>query len=167
MVETEHLILVPTSHSDLDIYKELLSSAIVTRYLPSGKPYTDNQIQTNIKNREAHWLKHGFGTFTVCQKSDRSKKLGYVGVEESPEPNVFEVRYAIVPEAQGHGVAQEAARACLDFTFQTSKLSKIYGVAVNENYPSIKVIEKLGMQPEPDAHFYDFNELLYYSISRH
>lgn len=167
MIETENLTLVPTSKDDLDIYRELLSCSVVTRYLPSGKPYTDEQIHTNIKNRIAHWAKHGFGTFTVLDKAGDGKKLGYVGVEESPDPTIFEIRYAILPETQGRGVAQEAAKACLAFTFEKGKLSKIYGVAVNQNFASIRVLEKLGMHPEPDINFYGFDELVYFSISKH
>ncbi len=167
MLNAERLTLAPTTYSDLEIYTKLLSDAEVTRYLPSGKPYTKQQIQNHLENREKHWEKYGFGTFTIFEASQSKNGLGYVGIEESPDPNIFEVRYAILPEVQGRGIAYEATRACMSFTFQSSKLSKIYGVAVNENYASIKVMEKIGMKLGSKASFYEFEGLSYYSICRY
>ncbi|WP_286118450.1 GNAT family N-acetyltransferase [Vibrio qinghaiensis] len=60
----------------------------------------------------------------------------------------------MAPNYQGKGYVFEAAYAVLEQTFRVGKHSKIYGVALKENLPSLAIIKKLGMTPEPTDSLY-------------
>jgi len=164
MIETARLLLRPPQADDLDLYCALLTSAEVTYFLPFGRPYRDEQIRQELEKRLEHWRANGFGSFTVIEK-DQGRKVGYVGVEQTQDPACFDIRYAIIPEAQGQGLAFEAAQACLSFSFKHSELALVYGVAVAENLASIGLLKKLGMQPSASAGFYACDDLRYFSLA--
>nr|WP_273990530.1 GNAT family N-acetyltransferase [Vibrio parahaemolyticus] len=60
----------------------------------------------------------------------------------------------MAPSYQGKGYVFEAAYAVLEQTFRVGKHSKIYGVALKENLPSLAIIKKLGMTLEPTVSLY-------------
>ena len=163
MTETERLVLKRVTTADYDIYKEIMSCPIMSLYLPKAAPYSDAEIAQHVEKRVEHW-KLGFGSFIVYLKNDRNIKLGYVGVEISPNIECSEVRYGIKQNAQGKGYAYEAAKAVLDHTFSLGKHMKIYGVAVKENTPSNKVLEKLGMSIDNSVVIYDSEKLVTRSV---
>lgn len=161
MIETDRLILRPVMKEDLDIYSELLTSEVTTLYLPGGKPFSLEYIEKYVSAKTAHWFK-GFGTFILSLKSDPSVKIGYAGVEQIPDTSFHDIRYGLLQKHQGSGYAFEAAKAALNFTFSTGLISEVYGVAVYENRPSIKLLKKLGMV-ECNVHLYDADDLLSFS----
>ncbi|EPI6152084.1 GNAT family N-acetyltransferase, partial [Vibrio vulnificus] len=135
MIETERLILRPVESEDLDIYTKLFTSEETTRYLPGGKPYSSEYIANYVPQKVNHWSK-GYGTFIVSLKSSPEVKIGYAGVEQIPDSNLSDIRYGLLSEYQGKGYAFEAAKAVLNFTFGTGKVSEVYGVAVIGNFAS-------------------------------
>ncbi|WP_375753591.1 GNAT family N-acetyltransferase [Vibrio sp. HN007] len=164
VLTTERLILTPVTTDDLDIYKALLMSPETTRYLPGGKPFSEEYIANYVQDKIAHWNK-GYGTFIVPLADSPNTKIGYAGVETIPNKGLNDIRYALTPESQGKGYALEAAKAALDFTFDNTNLNEIYGVAVTENLPSAKLLEKLGMHPT-STRLYDSDDLITMSIKR-
>ncbi len=166
MIKTENLVLSPVSHGDLDIYSKILSSDELTKFLPKGQAYTDAEIQQHVENRIEHW-NHGFGSYVISLKSEPKTKIGYVGVEHCENPEFSDIRYALVSGYQGRGYVFEAAKAALEQTFRANKHSKIYGVAFKENLPSLAIIKKLGMLPEPEVKLYgDVDGLEIYAIEK-
>ena len=80
-----------------------------------------------------------------------------------------EVGYIIHPEAQGQGVATEAARALLAFGFEDVGLHRIYARCDARNAASARVMQRLGMREEAHlrehAHFKGrWDEELIYAI---
>lgn len=166
MLSTQNLLLKPVSDSDLDIYLEILGSDTLTKYLPKGAAYSEEEITRYASNRVAHW-QHGYGSYIIYEKNNSSKKLGYVGVEQCAETAFSDVRYAIVPGYQGKGYVFEAAQAVIEHTFQTTQLEKIYGVALKQNLASLAIIKKLGMTTDTNTALYgDVADLETYSIER-
>lgn len=153
MITTENLILTPVSDGDLDIYSQMLGSDKLTKFLPRGRAYTDAEIQLHVTNRVKHW-EHGFGSYVISLKNEPETKIGYVGVEFCENTEFSDIRYALVSSHQGQGYVFEAAYAVLKQTFRVGKHSKIYGVALKENLPSLAIIKKLGMTPEPAVSLY-------------
>ncbi|EPE0814613.1 GNAT family N-acetyltransferase [Vibrio vulnificus] len=158
MIETERLILRPVESEDLDIYTKLFTSEETTRYLPGGKPYSSEYIANYVPQKVNHWSK-GYGTFIVSLKSSPEVKIGYAGVEQIPDSNLSDIRYGLLSEYQSKGYAFEAAKAVLNFTFGTGKVSEIYGVAVIGNFASEALLKKLGMQ-HTEKRIYDSNDLV-------
>lgn len=163
MIETDRLILRPVMVEDLDIYTKLLTCKVTTLYLPGGKPFSLKYIEKYVSAKTEHWFK-GFGTFIISLKSDPSVKIGYAGIEQVPNTNFHDIRYGLLQKHQGNGYAFEAAKAVLNFTFGTGLISEVYGVAVHENQPSIKLLKKLGMI-ECNERLYDADNLLSFSTT--
>jgi [ribosomal protein S5]-alanine N-acetyltransferase len=59
----------------------------------------------------------------------------------------YEIGWHLKKSAWGKGYATEAARAILEYGFNTLKLSTIYSIARPENIASLHVIQRLGMMP--------------------
>ncbi len=165
MLETERLKLRPVCEKDIDIYSQILGSDELTKYLPKGEAYTDEEIKHHVTERVKHW-DHGFGcSYVVYLKSESTVKIGYVGVEQCETPIYSDIRYAVLSDYQGRGYVFEAAQAVLNETFKANKLSKIFGVALKENMSSLSIIKKLGMKADSEAKLYsDTDGLETYSI---
>lgn len=61
--------------------------------------------------------------------------------------------YSIVPEYRGKGYATEAARAMIEWAFEQPGVKRVFAECLNDNYASIRVLEKVGMrqiEPEDD-----------------
>ncbi|MEL7159148.1 MAG: GNAT family N-acetyltransferase, partial [Bacteroidota bacterium] len=56
-----------------------------------------------------------------------------------------DIGWRLHPDVWGQGYAPEGARACLEFGFKDIGLDEIVSVAVAQNKPSIRVMEKIGM----------------------
>jgi len=59
----------------------------------------------------------------------------------------YEIGWHLKKSAWGNGYATEAARAILDYGFNTLKLPTIYSIARPENTALIRVMQRLGMIP--------------------
>ena len=78
--------------------------------------------------------------------------LGIVGLENCQELHrSCELGYWLKPEVTGRGLMTEAARACLDFAFETVGAHRVRVAAATENHPSLRVIERLGFRYEGRA----------------
>ncbi len=164
MIETKNLILRKVELNDIDLYREMLSCPITTKYLPNEGPYSDKQITEYVANRVAHW-QHGFGTFTIVEQQT-NEKIGYVGVEILTDPTKSDIRFGILRTKNGHGFAKEAGLKCLEYTFSLGLHNQIYGVAVTANIASIRTLLNLGMQKIENVKLYDCEGLEYLVIDR-
>ncbi len=73
----------------------------------------------------------------------------------------IEVGYALARHAQGHGIATEAARACMNYAFTTLGEERIISLIRPENLPSRRVAERNGMAVEKETDFLGLPHLVY------
>jgi RimJ/RimL family protein N-acetyltransferase len=59
-----------------------------------------------------------------------------------------DVGYAFLPQYWSQGYASEATAAVMDYGRRTLGLKRIVAIVAPENYRSIKLLEKLGLQFE-------------------
>ncbi len=59
-----------------------------------------------------------------------------------------EIGYELNPAHWGHGYATEAARCVLNFAFKQLRVHRVWATCIADNQASVRVLEKLGMQPE-------------------
>ncbi|MBU2712015.1 GNAT family N-acetyltransferase [Zooshikella harenae] len=163
MIYTDRLVLKKVTLDDIDIFTEILSDPDLTRYLPKGESYTQEEIKNYVQQRCEHWQK-GFGTYVVTAKQNPSEKIGYVGIETIATTHFRDIRYSIATPFAGQGIAFEAAKNCLDNYFADGIGEKVFGAAVSQNKASIRVMEKLGMQQEGNIKLYERDDMVYFSI---
>ena len=67
------------------------------------------------------------------------------GLMQRPDGRGIALRFAFWPEAQGRGLAREAAAAALRFGHDRAKLRRIVAVARETNFASRMVLGSIGM----------------------
>lgn len=73
--------------------------------------------------------------------------IGDMGFKGGPDQNgVMDIGYSIVPEYQGKGYATEMGIAMCEWGSKKNGVNKIAATCSIYNYPSIRVLEKIGMK---------------------
>lgn len=98
-----------------------------------------------------HWVLRGWGSFVFTLKSDDTP-IGSCGPwfpEGWPER---EIGWMVWDEAHtGKGYAQEAAEAAIRFAYDELGWDSAVSYVNTRNLPSIRLAERLGAVPDPDA----------------
>ncbi len=84
----------------------------------------------------------GEGPFVYPVITKEGKNIGYVQLVQVEEG--WEIGYHIAKEYTGNGFATEAILAFLPVAAEMKCLDKIYGICLQENIASVKVMEKVG-----------------------
>ena len=84
------------------------------------------------------------GPFVYPVITKDSKNIGYV--QACPIEEGFEIGYHIAKEYTGNGYATEAVRAFLPFIMKKLQIDSIYGIVLEENKASHRVLEKCGFK---------------------
>ena len=88
----------------------------------------------------------GWGVWFVINQENNTV-IGDIGFKGKPNSeNIVEIGYGIVPSAQGKGYATEAVQKLIDWAFSNKNINKIVAECLDENIPSIRVLEKLQMK---------------------
>jgi ribosomal-protein-alanine N-acetyltransferase len=79
--------------------------------------------------------------------------IGDIGFMGGPDQEgVVEIGYSIVPEYRNQGYATEMARGLIAWAFQEKGIKVVTATCLDDNFGSIKVLEKIGMRRlEPDG----------------
>ncbi|PHR57450.1 MAG: GNAT family N-acetyltransferase [Robiginitomaculum sp.] len=143
-LETERLILRNiNADTDFSPWAEMMADAQTIAYLWNNTPYNAEAAWQNMVMNIGHWQARGYGFFSVIDKRS-GEWVGRVGPYNPhgwPEP---EIGWAVHPNHTRKGYGYEAAKACIDYVFDTLGWERLTHVIVEENIPSIKLAEKLG-----------------------
>jgi ribosomal-protein-alanine N-acetyltransferase len=105
---------------------------------------------------ERHFREHGFGWWAV-ELRETGEFIGMTGLSipefQAHFMPAVEIGWRLAPEAWGRGLATEAARAALDYGFDTLHLDEIVAMTVPANARSRRVMEKLRMTRDPRDDF--------------
>ena len=93
----------------------------------------------------AFWSARGFGMWTV-RDARAGGFLGLTGLMDRPDGRGVALRFAFWPDAQGRGLAREAAFAALRFGHEQAGLRRIVAVARESNIGSRTVLGGIGMR---------------------
>jgi ribosomal-protein-alanine N-acetyltransferase len=141
---TERLILRKHTMDDLPAFTSFVVDKEATRFLlfPEDKKTPEGacwMLEMAIANYETD-VPHMSIAITG---RDSGAFLGSCGLSGLGE-NSFEVYYAVLPAHQGKGIASEAMRALVDYSFRTLGIDELVAFVSPENEPSVRVAEKLG-----------------------
>ncbi|NLX09885.1 MAG: GNAT family N-acetyltransferase [Chloroflexi bacterium] len=95
---------------------------------------------------EADPAAQGWGVWVMVRRDDPAV-VGDIGFKGAPDSGgMIEIGYSVVPAAQKQGYATEAGRALLAWAFAQPAVRQVTATCLPDNRPSIRVLEKLGMQ---------------------
>jgi ribosomal-protein-alanine N-acetyltransferase len=143
-IQTAHLLLRPWCPEDADVWCSILHEDGVLRYFPRQTPPSLEKADAYIAHHLGHWATRGYGHWAIVTAED-GKIVGWNGLEYLPELDETEVAYLLSKRVWGHGYATEAARAAVQFGFETVGLEQIIGLVHPDNIASISVLEKCGL----------------------
>ena len=141
---TPRLVLRGLRFDDATALHTALSDEDTMRYWSRGPLTTVDQVREYIRyNVEGE----GVQCFAITNKGALEHALGWVVLIDRRE-GVAEIGFILQPDAQGRGVAGEAARRVLDHAFDTRSLRRVFADVDPENERSIKLLEWLGLRRE-------------------
>jgi RimJ/RimL family protein N-acetyltransferase len=154
MIRTSRLILREWRDSDLEAFAAFNADARVREYFPSLM--TRAESQASMDRMRAHQAEYGFG-FWAIDVPGVADCVGMCGLAwarfEAHFTPCVEIGWRIAHAHWGQGYAPEAARASLDYGFETLGLDEIVAFAVVANTKSRRVMEKIGMTYDPADDF--------------
>lgn len=92
----------------------------------------------------ASYAEHGFGLWLVVER-ETGAATGLCGLVRRDGLDDVDIGYAFLPAFWGRGYAAEAAEGVRDYARDVVGLGRLVAIAVPENGPSIRVLERIGM----------------------
>ena len=166
-LETERLLLRQVIIDDLEQWaKGVFADPDAMRYMPKREMTPLARAERAMNNFNRYWTQHGLGAWGVTDKKN-GQFLGscYLEPPEDSGTGDVELGYDLAKPFWGQGIATEAARAAVRFSFENNNLERIVAIVVPENIGSWRVLEHIGFIYEKKAHIYDV-DVVYYAITR-
>jgi len=145
---TERLVARSWQIKDLPLAIELWGDPAVTALIDSRGRLSDAQVEEKLRAEIERERSHGVQYWALFDH----RNGGFVGcgglrpwVYTPGEPN-FEVGFHLVKSCWGIGLATEAARGVLEYSWHKSRLSKVYAGHHPDNRASQRILEKLGFE---------------------
>jgi RimJ/RimL family protein N-acetyltransferase len=153
-LRTDRLLLRGWRLSDVEPFAALNADARVMKYFP--KLLSHDETESFIERIKSDFEKNGFGLWAV-EVPGATPMAGFVGLAiprfEAHFTPCVEIGWRVAAEYWNRGYATEAARAVLEFGFDTLHLSEIVSFTVPENGASRRVMEKIGMTHDASGDF--------------
>ena len=150
IIETERLLLRPFAESDAaDVYEYLKEPAVNCFACMKLRSLAEAKREMKRRMKIPDY-------YLAVELKESGKVIGEffgepegVGSEGDPrETDTFSPCWMLNREYQGKGYAFEAARAYLDHLFHEKGIRRIYAYTEDDNLPSQRLCEKLGMRRE-------------------
>jgi len=144
ILETPRLILREWQSDDWIRFKPIATNPLVIRYVGTGQPPNDEQIQAYIEAARNRYRTERFCLWPLIYRENQAL-IGFCGLDRLWGRDEIEIGYWLAPDYWGKGLATEAALAVIQYGKGTLGLQQIVAVAQPANKASIHVLEKLGM----------------------
>ncbi len=148
LLQTNRLIIEHFKDSDILDWAKIESDADVRRFV-DGKVLSLKEASEYVEMNIRQYQTHGYGRYAV-----RLKVLN--------EPYGIDFGYRYSKDSWGKGLGFEAAKEVLEYGFIELGLEKVLGLTAEQNYGSIRILEKLGFKFEEKLLFNNTKALKYY-----
>lgn len=156
LLESDRLVFRNWQDSDRPLFHLINSDDRVMEFFPFRR--TRDEADAKMDEFVADIGRDGFGWAAATLK-ETGEPIGFIGLAHADhlEPHLpkdaIQIGWRLAPQYWGKGYASEGARAWLQFGFEQLGLPEILSYAVWNNKPSITVMQRIGMQPDPGSDF--------------
>lgn len=167
ILETERLYLREFVAEDAEMIFRLNSDADVMRYMPAHAraSVSPSASADMVQHCMEYYLRRpGFGVWPTVLK-DGGDCIGWTCLKNLDDTEEMEIGYRYFPQFWGRGLCTEICTALVRHGFEALNLDRVVGITHPENRASQRVLTKLGLQYERDAHYYG-TDVLYYALQR-
>jgi RimJ/RimL family protein N-acetyltransferase len=134
--------------TDAPFILALLNEPSFLRYIGDKKVRTVEDAEQYILNGPvASYERHGFGLCLVELKETHTP-IGMCGLLKRDELPAADIGFAVMPDFWNKGFAYEAAAAVMNDARERLKLERVLAITNQDNEPSIKLLQKLGLRIE-------------------
>lgn len=147
--ETKRLYLVPFSFEFTENIFELHSNPEVHQFLQHNMIQEKHEAVQIVEGVLNQYIQFNTGRYIVLTK-DSMEFVGWCGIKFNTETingysDYYDIGYRFLPQFWGKGIASESAKFFVDYAFNTMKINTIYATADCNNFASICVLEKCGL----------------------
>ncbi len=162
VLRTARLLMSPVGGADLAELRSFKADPSVFVVMMGG---VRNPAQTSedLARDVMNWGRHGFGIWAV---REAGRFVGIAGLEHRDDGRGVALRFAVSNDAQGRGLAREAAFAALRFGHDRAGLQRIVAVARESNFGSRMVIGSIGMREADTFEQRGHTMILYESVAQ-
>jgi len=147
-LSTARLRLRPFTEADADALFALHSNAEVLRYW-DAPPWSERARAERFVAACAQMAQEGTGARLALDRLADGAFLGWCSVTRwDPVHRSAALSYCLEEAAWGHGYATEAARAVLQWAFDTWDLNRVQAETDTRNLASARVLAKIGFVHE-------------------
>ena len=147
-LHTARLQLRPVTSADADALFALHSSAHVLRYW-DAPPWSERARAERFITACRQMREEGSGARLAIDRVSDGAFIGWCGLTRwNPGHRSASLGYCLSDAAWGRGYATEAARALLQWAFDTLDLNRVQAETDTRNAASARVLEKLGFVRE-------------------
>jgi RimJ/RimL family protein N-acetyltransferase len=167
VIATERFDLRLLVGDDAAELQRLYGDPEAMRYVGAdGRARTPEQTVRGVGRLIHHQEQHGYSLWAVTER-ETGEVIGVAGlVLEDFEGPEAEVVYELQRDRWGRGIATEVARACLEVAFERLELGRVIALAYPENGPSVRVMQKIGMQPDGEVEAYGRRMVRYVAVNQ-
>ena len=143
-LRTKRLLLRPWRLSDVDDVFAYASDVDWGRYLPAPQPY----LRRDAVEFVARAVLTSWDQEPTLAMVFEDRAAGGVNLDLDLRHRTAELGYSVAKDLWGLGLVPEAAKALLDWGFQSFPIEKVFARADARNRQSVRVMEKCGMKQE-------------------
>jgi ribosomal-protein-alanine N-acetyltransferase len=152
-ITTERLLLRPLQLADAPGMFELDRDPAVHRYLGGiggPRPASLSDSEATIRFIQAQYAATGIGRWAVALRATGAF-MGWAGLKlvagpVNGERDFYDLGYRFMPRYWGQGYGYEAARAWLQYGFDTLRAPRVCAYADVNNVGSRRILSKIGLQ---------------------
>lgn len=142
--QTERLLVRHITDGDVDAMCAVYGDAKAMQWVDDGRPLDREGCLRWIEVTKENYATRGYGMSALVLK-ETGAVAGFCGIvhpSNQPEP---EIKYALLKEYWGQGLATEAVEGMLVYAAKQLGLRRVIATTAPENEPSHRVLLKVGM----------------------
>lgn len=144
MFETPSLTVRHLVPEDVDAMAAVYGDADAMRWVGDGSPLDRTGCEKWVEVTFANYRKRGYGMAALELKTSGAV-IGFCGIvhpDQQPEP---EIKYALLKDYWGQGLASEAVAGMLLYSREQLGLPRVIATVAPENLASQRILIKSGM----------------------
>lgn len=144
-IETERLIIKPTSIDDIDLILKMDKQEHTQLFLGGIKQKTKKERIQFLENKYKQ-LENGYISSLTVYLKETNLPIGFLGFCINEQNNSAEISYIFDFDYTKRGYCFESMSKLLQISFKILKLDKLFADVIEENISSIKILKNLNFK---------------------
>ncbi len=165
ILETEWLVLREFSIDDAEFILTLLNTPGWLKYIGDKNVRSvEDAVDYLEKGPIKSYKENGFGLWLTSIKNN-STPIGMCGLVNRESLDDIDIGFALLPEYSNLGYGYEITYATINYANHVLRIEKVVAITDSNNIPSIKLLNKLGLQFEKSLNLSENDTVLLFSPS--